>query len=57
MMARWHKTHETHDGTRPAEFSQLTETLCVMAYVNSKKREPVILDNNGGQQRMRKSRS
>ena len=22
-MARWHETHETHDGTRPTEFSTL----------------------------------
>ena len=50
-------TQETHDGTRPAEFSLLIETLCAMAYVSFKKREPVIPDNNGGQQRMRKSRS
>ena len=23
-MARWHQTHETHDGTRPTNFSTLT---------------------------------
>ena len=28
MIAQWHETHETPDGTRPTEFSTLSEKLC-----------------------------
>ena len=27
-MARWHKAHEIHDGTRPTEFSTSIQVLC-----------------------------
>ena len=46
MIARWHETHETYDGTRPTEFNPLIEKLCAMTYISSKKRKPGILDND-----------
>ena len=34
-MARWCETNETHDGTRPPEFSTLDRVLCVATSIRN----------------------